>query len=321
MAKVTEKNTKKEILEAYEAVVKQLSDTRAAKTTTADVVKEKEVKAVKEAAKEIVGLGILNEEVTGKYNSLISTIEMLEKDIQDLYGIKKQADSLEALINVYKDKNDELVAGHKEEMARLQAEHCEKVAANNAEIEKIKAEAKKTLEDVRNAHKEETNRIAKERQRENEEYAYNLKRIRDKENDVWEDEKATRERILADKEAAVALREADAEVKCSKFEAQEAEIETLKAEIKATYEKGVKDGEAQAEKVTAIKIAKANQECEFKVSVAEAKVESLTASNAELKAQANELQGKLDAASTRVQEMAIKVAENSGVRMLESNNK
>ena len=321
MAKMTTKNTKNEILEAYESVLNQLAEAKAGKTTTAEVVKAKEIKATKEAAKEIVGLNILNDEMTKKYESLISTIEMLEKDIEELYGIKAEADSLEALINAHKDKEKELDAKHNERLAKLNAQYEEKAEANKREDERIKADLKKLLEEARAKYNEETAKLNKDRAREKEEYTYNLKRERAIENDKWADEKATREKELADKELEIAKREVAASTALSNQAQLEAEIESLKAETKAQYAQGVKDGEAQAEKVTAIKIAKANQECEFKVNVAESKVESLTAANAKLEAQNAELQAKLDAASTRVQEMAIKVAENSGARIIETSTK
>lgn len=100
MAKVTEKNTKKEILEALREVEAKLAERRAAVTTTADTVKAAEVVNKKATAKEIIEMNILNDEITNKYNDLLSTIDVLTKEIEELHEIKVGLDTLEALLIV-----------------------------------------------------------------------------------------------------------------------------------------------------------------------------------------------------------------------------
>ena len=94
MSKVTEKNTKAQILEAYEQAIQTIAELKAGKTTTAEVVKAKEIKAVKEDAQQVVYMNILDSNIITKYNNLLETIKMLEAEIEELYGIKKEADTL-----------------------------------------------------------------------------------------------------------------------------------------------------------------------------------------------------------------------------------
>lgn len=316
---VTSKNTKQEILDAYNEVLDQLKAAKAAKKTTADVIKEKAIEKTKEEAKEIVELDILNEDITNKYNSLNETIAMMKKEIEELYGIKTQADSLEALLNTYNDKNSELIAKNQAKHKELEAEFNEKKAYFDNLLKEANKKHDIEVSELRNKYKEEQKKIELEREREEESYNYDLLRERRIENDKWEDEKAAREKELSDKEKAVILREQDALEALDKVDGLTKAMEELEEQAAAQYQKGLKEGEANAEKVTAIRIAKMEAEANHRVEIAESKVSTLTESNEELKAKVNELQSKLDAAYTRVNEVALASARNSGQRIIESN--
>ena len=213
MAKVTEKNTKKEILEALKEAEAKLAERREANTTTADVVRAKEVEAKKNDAKEIVEMNILNSDITAKYKNLLDTVDMLEREIQELHEVKAGLDTLEALMIVQNNKKATFETEMAEKKANFDELMAQKKAEEEADIEALKARYNKLSAELREEYAELRKELEKTRKREAEEFEYNLKRERAIENDRWADEKASREKVLAAKEAAVAEREALAEEK------------------------------------------------------------------------------------------------------------
>lgn len=322
MAKaVTEKNTKAQILEAYEEVLKELKAQKAGKTTTADVVKAKEIKETKEAAKEIVDLGILNDDMTGKYKSLIATIEMLEKDVEELYGIKKEADTLEALMNTYKDKDAELAKRHEDKVCELNKDFANKVKDSQEALKELKKKTDKDIAALNDSYKEKKDELEKERKREEEEYAYDLERKRAKENDEWADTKAKREKELAEKELAVVEREKVANEAIAEKVDLLAKIELLSNRIEEVKVTAFEEGKTKAKKEAETSKVFSDRAHKSELERKDDRIATLEAALEESKKAHEADKAKLDAAYTRIQEMAIEAAKNSGVRMVESTNK
>lgn len=307
MAKVTEKNTKKEILEALREVEAKLAERRAVVTTTADTVKAAEVVAKKATAKEIIEMNILNDEITNKYNDLLSTIDVLTKEIEELHEIKVGLDTLEALMIVQNNKK-----------AEFEVEMAQKKVEEEANIEALKARYNKLSAELREEYAELRKELEKTRKREAEEFEYNLKRERAIENDKWEDEKASREKALSAKEAAVAEREALAQEKDVKISTLMNEIASLEAKAKENIAIALKEGEAKAEKTCAIKIAGIKKDAEWQDEIAKREIASLKAALKAKEEEAAELRSKLDNAYTRIQEMAIEQSKASTPRLVET---
>lgn len=321
MSKVTEKNTKAQILDAYEAAMKTIAELKAGKTTTAEVVKAKEIKAVKESAQQVVDMNILDASIIEKYNNLLKTIELLEAEIEELYGIKKEADTLEALINACKDDERKFKVAKEERLAKANAEYEEKVATNNKKVADLKADYDKLLTELRANYKEQEAKLAKDRAREKEEYEYNLNRERAIANDKWEDEKAAREKELAIREDAVSQRELEVEKLENKVFNLESTIEELESEIISAKEQAFEDGKAKAKKEADTSKVFSDRAHKAELERKEDKIAALESSLAESRKANESLQAKLDEAYARIQSMAIEAAKNSGVRMVESNNK
>lgn len=321
MSKVTEKNTKAQILDAYEAAMKTIAELKAGKTTTAEVVKAKEIKAVKESAQQVVDMNILDASIIEKYNNLLKTIELLEAEIEELYGIKKEADTLEALINAYKDDERKFKVAKEERLTKANAEYEEKVATNNKKVADLKADYDKLLTELRANYKEQEAKLAKDRAREKEEYEYNLNRERAIANDKWEDEKTAREKELAIREDAVSQRELEVEKLENKVFNLESIIEELESEIISAKEQAFEDGKAKAKKEADTSKVFSDRAHKAELERKEDKIAALESSLAESRKANESLQAKLDEAYARIQSMAIEAAKNSGVRMVESNNK
>lgn len=318
MAKVTEKNTKKEILEALRIAEEKLAERRSVNTTTADIVRVKEVETMKQSAKEIVNMNILNNEIVEKYNGLMQTVDMLEREIQELHEVKAGLDTLEALMIVHANKEKELNEKHAEQQANFDKLMTEKKEAAENEIAELKARYSKLSSELREEYAEAKKSLEKQRLREAEEYAYNLKRERAKEDDIWADKKAAREKELALREEAVVLREADVAFLETEVEALNTELKEVQEKAKLDIAQALKDGEAKAEKVCAIKIAGIQKDAKWEKEILEREIKSLKASLESKSAECDTLSKKLDEAYGRIQNMAIEQSKASTPRILDN---
>lgn len=305
MAQITEKSTKAQILKAYEEVMAQLKAT--SRTTIADEQEAKRVAGVVANAEKIVSLGILNPEIETQYKDLKEAIEITKKELEELFGIKAEALSFEALVNA---KNDEKAKLEAEIKATKEAEKL-RVEDAHKQYSDIVAKLNKDVQDQRKA-------LEIERKREKEEYDYNLKRERQKENDAWEDEKAEREKELAQREEAVEARE-DA------VRAQEKDIVVLKnqvaeipARITQEVDKAVSEAKAKFEKSKAIEKSHMTREHEWQVQSLEDKIATLQA-QVKSEAEARQLaEVKLENAYTQMRELATTTVQSSAVKVIET---
>ena len=321
MAKITEKNTKKEILEALQETEKELANLRTANMTTADVVKKEEIKVKEEQAADLIDMNILNDTITTQYKSLIDTIAMYKSKIEELHKIEVGLDTLESIVIVQHKKEEEYRIANEKALADFKLEYAEKKMAAEQEIADLKttfAKTKATLQDEYNQLKKD---LEKQRNREEEEYNYNLKRERAIENDKWIDEKTIREKELAVREAAIIERENRIAEMDAKIEELTANYNTLLEEQKVKLEKAFADGEAKAEKTCAIKINAIKKDADWEAELAKSKIEALNKALLAKEDEAKELRAKLDSAYTRIQEMAIEQSKSAAPRIIESNNK
>jgi len=178
--KLSMSNTKKEMLEAYNALLEQLQERADTSLTPERKAEEEKVKEIEELTDSLssekiaretsnlkieIGkmLGELSERLenaVNKFKDIQRAIKFKERELKEVYEIEKSAGTLLALVEAQNQKRREF----EEEMERLRAEW---------EREK----------------KEE----AKKREREKEEYLYRFKREQQLAKDKFEDEKAVKE--------------------------------------------------------------------------------------------------------------------------------
>jgi hypothetical protein len=225
--KLSEKNTKQEMLEAYQGLVKQLEEKRGAELAPERRVEEKRTEeAVKVAAgiepegidrdigalkaeigKMLAGISERLADESIKFRSVQKAVASKEREIQELYGIEKGAVSLAALIEAQNQKR----AQFESEMARDREELEGEIEAKRAAWEEEKKTHDAELKERDSAEK-------KVRDREREDFAYNFKRdqqaIKDKLNDeklALEKEiklkRETADKELAEREKAIAEKE------------------------------------------------------------------------------------------------------------------
>lgn len=321
MARITEKNTKAEILAAYNEALERLEAQASMKDDPVIQKEQEEKKRVVESAEDIINKGILNEEITKQYQDLQSAIAEMKDELQNLYGIEVNANSFVALVNGYKDKAVQLENEYKELKENTTKELDDKKNKLYEEIEALEDEKKNTLAAIRDESKALKADLAKERAREEEEYTYALSRSRKQEEDAWQDEKANREKELAIKEKDLDdkldyMRELEGRVQLLTDQ-----IDSLKLEIETVRTEGYDKGKSDANKSNAFEVRELKTKNEYEQKALLDKIAHLATSLASA-TEANEvLQNKLDSAYAQMKELASETVKSSGgVKILDRDN-
>lgn len=312
MAEITMKSTKAEIMEAYKAAVAKL-DTKNAMID--DPAKEAAAKSKVEVVKSADATAkedIFNPEIIKKYNDLIEAIEIKQLELDELYGIETKANAMAAMINAYKEKNEELKENQAAKEAAIEAELGEKRDSLKAEIEELKQQKQEVMNSINAEAKAKEDAIKLARSRDEEEYTYNLKRSRKAENDKWEDEKAAREKVLELREAAALEKETELNAKADYIKELEAKVDEIPALIASAKEEGINKGKADADKSNAFEVRALKKDAEYQKQLLEDKNERLAEDLANARAEKVELQQKLDDAYAQMRELAAKTVESTG---------
>jgi hypothetical protein len=300
MSNVTTKSTKQEILDALHEAEAKLAERNAAVISPVTEASEKKKVETVSRAEAVIGLDILNPKVVEDYNTVKEAIEIKKAELQELYGIEKNAETLFALVNVQNDKKERFDA----EMDDKQLNAYNRLDDINNQI----SEAKRIF-DAEMSERRTT--LEKERKREADEFEYNKKRERKLADDKWADEKAAREKVLEDKENAVNMKLEAVAVREEKMDELEAKVAEIPALIQAAKDEAFKAGQADAARANAFEVRAIKSATESEKAILNSKIEHITESNERLAEENDKLQEKLDAAYTKIQETANKSLESA----------
>ena len=324
---VSEKNTKAEILKAYETL---LGDVKKAKADVPKQVQEEnQRKETLDKVANISGDGIVKSITSLKSDLSCSLDEILrsltdefkkleeiraaialeKKSLEDLYSLSANTDSLAAMLLVQKEKKETF----EKEMKEKEDAFDNEIAAKRTqwEIEKAK---QKTEE------KEYTDDLAKRRKREEEEYTYNLKIQRQKDMDEYDSKKIQLEKELTDEKSRFDGEIASRELNLKNAEAELTELRKNNAEFPAKLEKALKDKEAEVSKQHQTKygfdIQLTEKQNEADIRLKDQIINSLQEKIKEQQEQLKEYTDKANRAEANVKDIAVKAIENaSKIRM------
>jgi hypothetical protein len=322
--KLTEKNTKQEMLEAYQALLKQLEEKRAAELNPERRLEEKRTEEAVKVAEPLSPEGVDREignlkadigkmlaEVSdklaaeaGKFKSVQKAIQSKEQELQELYGIEKAAATLAALIESQSLKRREFEA----ELAQQKEELAREIETRRAEWEK---EAKLHEVEV----KERDALEKKAREREKEEYGYLFKREQQAAKDRLNDEKAALEKEIqrkketTDKELAERVKAiADKEQELAQLRDKAA---AFPKELEVAIAKAVQEAAERIKLEAKNREDLQRKEFEGQRNVLTTRVESLERALKEQSEQNLKLSRQLELAYQKVQEIAEKAIEGS----------
>ena len=341
---ISSKNTKNQILEAYEELMGRL---RTQKSEEPKKLQEeaKKVEVIKKASsnstegiiKEIgsLKLGVakeldkLSEQLTDEYNSLENiqkAITLEKQNLEELYQLTANTDSLAAMLMAQKEKRAQFEA----EMDASKMAFEEKMKAEKTAFDEKMGGEKETFENAINKQKElwkaEGQKWAdqqkelketteKQRKREEEEYMYNLKLVRKKETDLYEEKKAKLEKGLAEKKAAFEKEISEREAKVLENETELKELSTQAANFPKELEKAIAVTEKSiTEKLTVQfnfeKELTANKN-EGEQKLKDQTITTLQSKIKDLESSLKEFSGKASTAEANVKDIAIKAIESS----------
>ena len=317
-------NTKKEMLDAYHVLLKQLQEKREAELKPEIQIEEKKKREVVEVAEALSSEGVVKEignlkleigkrlthisdgleEEVSKFNKIKKAIEIKDEELKELYEIERSAETLAALIEAQNQKRQEFeseMAGRKEEL--------------NREIQAMREEWGKEKKGHEAEMKERDAAEAKRREREKEEYGYSFKREQKIAKDTFEDEKAKTEKEIQSKKEQMEGELAEREKVVSE---KEKELDELQKKVVA-FPKEIENAINETVKETTEKItleAKNRQELirkEFdgERNVLTTRIESLEKTVKEQSVHISNLSEQLEKAYQKVQDIAVKSVEGS----------
>lgn len=322
--KVSAKSKKSDILEAYEELLKKVETTQPISSQEKKVEKEKQEvlfgslklndeKIIKNIAhlKLTIGQSLdqLEQAFSEEYRKLSNlqkAIEIETSTIEELYGIKRNARSLEVLLLAQKERKEQFEL----EMRKIEEEL-------EQEIEEKKQSWKKEEEIFETEKKEQALQLKKERKRDEEDYNYTLQLERKKDNDLYEEKKQTLEKELRGKKLALETEFAQREKVVSE---QEQEFKNLKQEVELFPEKleaAVKQAEAgvkeELEREFNYKTELTSQEYAGEKKLNLQTISSLKEKIKEQEEIIYQLTQKANTAGDQVQAIAIKAIEGASV--------
>jgi len=327
------KNTKNEILAAYEDLLKRVNDKKTDEPKKVQEAQKQEavVKKAEGLSNETIIKGIagLKVEITSaldklgekfveeykKFDELQQAIQTEKKNLEDLYQLSASTDSLSVMLLAQKEKKEQF----EQEMATRKTELDEKMKSEkerfDLEMNEKKALWKKEQDAIREKIKEENENTTKKRKREEEEYQYALQLTRKKEVDLYEEKKQKLEKELADKKMAFEKEVTERETNLKLAETELAELRSKNAAFPVELEKAVQSAVKLAtEKLeTTFKFQKelSEKEVSGELKLKDQIIQTLNAKIKDLETSLKELSQKTVTAETSVKDIAIKAIEHS----------
>jgi len=324
LPKPTMSNTKKEMLDAYNELLKQLQEKREAELKPEQKIEEKRAKEVIEVAGSLSSEGVVKgigslkldmgkmlteisdklEDEVNKLNSIQKAIAIKEDELEELYEIEKSAATLAALIEAQNRKRQE----YESEMAVIKENLMR-------EIERTRSEWEKEEEQYEMEIKEQNAAEKKKREREKEEFQYAFKREQQLFKDEFEDEKAKLEREIQLKreqmEKDLAEREKAINEKEEEMNELRKNVSAFPKELEAAVNKAVKETTERITRDATSKGQLLDKEFEGERKVFTTRIESLEKTVEVQAEQISKLSGQLEKSYQKVEDIAVKAIEGS----------
>lgn len=311
MSTVTEKNTKAEILKAYEVLLENIQQEK--KNLPKQIMEEKQKKETLQKVSDLSSEGIvkniaelksiLNNSLEELHNKLVGEFKQLEEiqsaiviekqSMEDMYELTATTDSLAAMLLAQKEKK----------------ESFEKDIAETKEMWEREKSKQKADE------KEYIDELNKRRKREEEEFQYALKISRQKDKDQYEGAKEALDKELNVRKAAFEQDIANRESMLNKAETELTELRKNNAEFPDLIKQAVADKEAEITKLLKtqydFEMKFLKQQTEAEIRLKEQTIVSLQEKIKEQQELVREYSEKTNRAEAGVKDIAVKAIENA----------
>ncbi|MBH8561192.1 hypothetical protein I8748_03190 [Nostoc sp. CENA67] len=331
--KPTEKNTKVEILQAYEDLAKEtaalktqlnqaLKDSQSAikdkpklqQTTTMNqpsTVQQKMNYTIESLAKIQLGFGSAANELSEQLTTRASKLEEIGQDVEKEVEQLKQLHNLEIADNTL----DTLIKAYEDNSKAYQEEFSQSYEILSQEILEQRIAWQKEQDEYQQTIKERDENLNKNRQRDTAEYKYNLELQRQLDADEYQQRQKTLSKQLdefqqetekqwSEREKAIAERE-------KQFEESKAKVEAFPKDKEAAIKKSTEEGKGIAHYQAKVKADLYAKEVEGQKRFYEQRLQSLeqTITNQETRIQ--NLSKQLESALKQVQDLAVKAIEGT----------
>jgi len=313
-------STKKEILAAYDDLVKKFRRQKEQKLDAQERIREIEteeavsvaeglsaddvVKQVAELKAQIGGLlGEVSDRLESevrKFDSLRRAIDAKESRLKEIYGIEREAGSLAALIEAQKSKREEYEAELGSRKARLEEE-----------IRQTKAEWDKEKELHANEIAERNIEEKRRRQREQEEFTYEFEKKKRQARDEFEEVKRNLDRELAVRREELDRREAEISGRERELDEMRSRVQQIPAEIDQAVAITLKQHTERLQAEALARQQLLQKESDGDRKVLETRIESLEKTIKEQALLITRLSSSQDKAYQQVQDIAVKAVEGA----------
>ena len=340
---VSVKNTKNQILDAYNDLLQKLQVQRTEEPKKVQEQKKKEelVGNAKSLSNQGIVKGIAELKVNlssaldqlgdkfiteyKEFEELQQAISVEKQNLEDLYQLSANTDSLAVMLLAQKEKREQFEI----EMNERKLVLSEKINLENenheTEIQGKRVIWKKEQAEQVLTLKEETAKTKKEREREGEEYQYNLKINRKKEIDQYEEKKQKLEKELTEKKTAFEKEFQERKIKIEEAETELLELRKKNTAFPAEMEKAVNTAvKAETEKLQSVhqfeKELK-DTEIEGELKLKAQTIDMLKAKIKEMEIAIKDMSQKTITAESSVKDIAIKAIESSSKSYIVENPK
>ncbi|MBD2455706.1 hypothetical protein H6G80_16650 [Nostoc sp. FACHB-87] len=333
--KLTDKNTKAEILQAYEELSKETSGLKtqlnqalkANQNTNVEkpkveqnttitmtqpaTIQQKMNYTIESLAKIQLGFGSAANELSEQLTTQASKLGEIRQSVETEITALKQLHNLE----VGEDTLDTLITAYEDNSKAYQEEYNQRYEILSQEILEQRITWQKEQDEYKQSIKERNDNLNKTRQRDTAEYKYDLELQRKLESDEYEQTQKTlykqleefqqeTEKQWAEKEKQIAERE-------KQFEEAKAKVEGFPKEKEAAIKKATEEGKGIAHYQAKVKSDLYGKEVEGQKRFYEQRLQSLeqTITNQETRIQ--NLSKQLDSALKQVQDLAVKAIEGT----------
>jgi hypothetical protein len=335
--KLTMANTKKEMLQAYQRVLKQLQEKQRAEmkpeetlaarrkdqaTTVADAVVTDSIGNQIASLKAGIGrtlneLAERLEQESNKYAQVKSAVETAETELREIYDIEKQASSLAALLEAQKEEREQFKAAMSAKREQLEYEIATHREAFEYDVQTQQEQWKKERAEHEASAKEQEAADKKRRQREQEEWQYQFEREKKAAEEQRQHELARLDReiqlkqehldkVLSEREQAVATAEQE-------LQALRSRAQNFPAELDQAVSRAVQETTERLERERKYAVDLLQKEYDGERNVLKSRIEALQQTVDKQVEQVAKLSHQLEHSYSQVQDIALKAIEGSSL--------
>ncbi|HEY9728265.1 MAG TPA: hypothetical protein V6D50_17580 [Chroococcales cyanobacterium] len=336
-SKPSDKNTKSQILEAYDTLLeerkalelqlKQLQKEKKAQSpvnlekslhqsgetiSQKPTVTDKLMDTIDSLTKLQSGFGSAVSELSEKLTSQAAKLEEIQRSITEE---TQQLQELHGLDEIAEDTLNNLIQAYEDSSKAFQEELNQRREASEQEIQELRKAWEKEQEDYKRSLAERNEEHRKIRQRDVQEYEYELGLRRSLDRDRYEqnqnslykqleEAKQEQEKQWAEREKAIAERE-------THFAELKTKVEAFEKEKEAAIKKAKEEGKGIANYQVKVKADLQNKDIEGNKRFYELRIQSLEQTIQNQDARIQNLSKQLDAALKQVQDLAVKAIEGA----------